>query len=80
MAQGAGTQDQMDRAVAIAEQAISGAYWDACNAAQAAVDPAELTSVTWVREYLAEAHEIALEIEDRPEPWSEALRAFLTAN
>jgi hypothetical protein len=80
MGQGAGAKDQMDRAVKIAETAISRAYWEACDAAQAAVDPAELTSVTWVREYLAEAYEIALAIEDNPEPWGVALRAFLKAN
>ena len=76
MGQGTGAKDLMDRAVEIAEEAISGAYWEACDAVQAAVDPADLTPVTWVREYLAEAYEIALAIEARPEPWDDARELF----
>jgi hypothetical protein len=73
---GQGASDRMDWAVAIAKEAISRAYWDACDAAQAAVDPAQLTLVTWVQEYLADAYEIALAIEARPEPWGNARELF----
>jgi hypothetical protein len=56
----------------MAEVAIIAAYWDACDDAERAVDPAELTAVPWALECLAEAHEIALAIEASPAQWDVA--------
>jgi hypothetical protein len=56
----------------MAEAAIIAAYWDACDDAQRAVDPAGLTTVPWVLECLAEAHEIALAVEAHHAPWGAA--------
>ena len=76
MGQGAGAQDQMDRAVEDAERAIGAIYWAACDAVKAAIDPATLTHVAWARAYLAELHEVALSIEADPAPWDEVRKLF----
>jgi hypothetical protein len=67
---------RLARGVRMAEAAIIAAYWDACDDAQRAVDPAELTPVPWALEFLAEAHEIALAVEAHPAPW-DAARSIL---
>lgn len=71
--------DQMERAVEMAEALIGGAYWEACDAAKCAIDPARLTAVTWVREYLADHHRIALEIEADAEPWEIARKVVVAS-
>jgi hypothetical protein len=63
---------RLARGIRMAEVAIIAAYWDACDDAERAVDPAELTPVYWALECLAEAHEIARAIEVHPQPWSVA--------
>ncbi len=60
------------RGIRMAEVAIIAAYWDACDDAQRAVDPAELTAVSWALECLAEAYEIALAVEAHHAPWDAA--------
>ena len=63
---------RLARGIRIAEVAIIAAYWDACDDAERAVDPAELTAVPWALECLAEAHEIALAVEAHHAPWGAA--------
>ena len=67
---------RLERNVRMAEAALAAAYFDACDDAQRAVDPADLTSSAWAQACLAEAHEIARAIEVHPQPWS-AARAIL---
>lgn len=59
---------RLARGIRMAEVAIIAAYWDVCDDAEQAVDPAELTAVSWALECLAEAHEIACAIEAHPAP------------
>lgn len=63
---------RLARGIRMAEVAIIAAYWDACDDAERAVDPAELTAVPWAQDCLAEAHEIARAIEAHPAPWDVA--------
>jgi hypothetical protein len=63
---------RLERNVRMAEAALAAAYFDACDDAQRAVDPADLTSSAWAQACLAEAHEIARAIEVHPQPWSAA--------
>lgn len=51
--------------------AIQDAYWAACDAKGAAIDPADLTAEAWAAELLAEAYDVALQIEADPLGWSE---------
>lgn len=67
-----GPKARLARGVRAAEVAIIAAYWDACDDAERAVDPAELTAVPWAQDCLAEAHEIARAIEAHPAPWDTA--------
>jgi hypothetical protein len=60
---------RLARGIRMAEVAIIAAYWDACDDAERAVDPAELTAVSWALECLAEVYEIALAIEAYPDQW-----------
>ena len=50
---------------------LHAAYWVACDDPIAANDPAEFTTETWAAELLAEAHDIALRIEEDPLGWDE---------
>lgn len=61
----------MDEIAKAAEQALHDAYWRACDEARRALDPDELTTCTWAAEMLAEAYEIALQIESDPLGWEE---------
>lgn len=63
-------------AIEAAEAELSEAYWQACDEAQRAVDPEDLTTCTWACEFLADAYDIALSIEADPEPWAEARTRF----
>lgn len=54
-----------------AAEAIQDAYWTACDAKGAAIDPADLTGEAWAIELLAEAYHVALQIEADPLGWSE---------
>ena len=67
---------RLARGVRNAEVAISAAYWDACDDAQAAVDPALLTDVLWAQTYLAGIYKVALAIEAVPQLWSVARIIF----
>ena len=60
---------RLERSVRMAEAALAAAYFDVCDDAQRAVDPAELTPSAWAQACLAEAHEIARAIEVHPQPW-----------
>ncbi len=71
-----GPKARLARGVRAAEAAIIAAYWDACDDAERAIDPAELTAVPWALECLAEALEIALAVEAHHAPW-EAARSIL---
>jgi hypothetical protein len=62
------TLDQIARDTA---DKIHAAYWAACDAAKAALDPSELTDETWAAELLAEAYDIALRCEADPLGWEE---------
>ena len=61
-----GPKTRLARCVRAAEGVIIAAYWDACDDAERAVDPAELTAVPWALECLEEAHEIARAIKAHP--------------
>ena len=67
-----GPKARLARGVRAAEAAMIAAYWDACDDAERAVDPAELTAVPWAQACLAEALEIARAIEAHAEPWDVA--------
>lgn len=54
-----------------AAEAIQDAYWAACDAKGAAIDPADMTSEAWAVELLAEAYDVALQIEADPLGWLE---------
>jgi len=60
-----------DEMVQDAATRINAAYWAACDAAQAALDPADLTTEAWAVELLAESFEIAMRIEADPGGWHE---------
>jgi hypothetical protein len=61
---------RLARSVRMAEACLAAAYFDACDDAQRAVDPAEVTPSAWAQACLAEAYEIARAIEVYPQPWS----------
>ena len=63
---------RLERNVRMAEAALNAAYFDACDDAQGAVDPADLTASAWAQGCLAEAHEIARAIEFHSQSWSVA--------
>ncbi len=67
---------RLARGVRNAEVAIGAAYWDACDDAQAAIDPAGLTDVTWAQIHLAGLYKAALAIEAVPQLWSVARIIF----
>ena len=61
---------RLARSVRMAEAALAAAYFDACDDAQRAVDPTEVTPSAWAQACLADAYEIARAIEFHPLPWS----------
>lgn len=63
-------------AIEAAEAELSAAYWVACDAVGAAIDPEDLTTSTWACEYLADAYDIALCIEADGESWADARTRF----
>ena len=60
-----------DEIATTTEEKIEATYWAACDARQAAIDPAEITTSKWMIEILAESYEIALRIEADPMGWQE---------
>jgi len=50
--------------IAAAQDEILEAYWDACDAAQEAVNPAKLTDAHEIEDFLQEAFDIALRREE----------------
>ena len=63
------TIDDLARA---AESKIISLYWTACDGRMGAVDPSELTEITWVEDLLAEQFEIASTCEADAEGWEMA--------
>lgn len=66
--------NQMDDLRQVIEKAcakIHDAYWAACDAAKAAIDPADMTDEQWAIDLLAEAYEIAMRVEADPYGWNE---------
>jgi hypothetical protein len=63
---------RLARSVRMAEAALAAAYFDACDDAQRAVDPTEVTPSSWAQACLADAYEIARAIEFHHKPWSVA--------
>lgn len=63
---------RLARNVRMAEAALAAAYFDACDDAERAIEPADLTPSAWAQACLAEAYEIARAIEFHPQPWSVA--------
>lgn len=61
----------LDELARKAAEDLHAAYWAVCDERKAAIDPAELTTETWVEELLAEAYDIALRIEEDPLGWDE---------
>lgn len=61
----------MDEIAEAASDKLHSAYWAACDARRAAVDPEELTTHSWVVELLAEAYEAALQIEVDSGGWED---------
>jgi len=61
----------LDEIARNAADSLHMAYWTACDAAGAAIDPSELTDETWAVELLAEAYDIALRCEADPLGWEE---------
>lgn len=57
--------------IARATDRIHAAYWAACDAAGAAIDPSNVTDDAWAFDMLAEAFDIALRIEGDPLGWEE---------
>lgn len=67
---------RLERSIAMAEEAIVAAYFDACDDAQAAVHPADLTDVAWALTFLEDIHEYALALEADPSAWGLARSVF----
>ncbi len=67
---------RLERQIGMAEAAIVAAYFDACDDAQAAVDPADMTDVAWARAFLDEIFEYARATEADPAAWSVARSVF----
>ena len=63
--------------IAAAEEAIVAAYFDACDDAQAAVDPADMTDVAWARAFLEDIYECALALGADQEAWDPARSVFM---
>lgn len=61
----------LDEIAQKAAEELHAVYWSACDAVQAAVDPADLTTEEWVADLLAEAYDMALRIEADPLGWEE---------
>jgi hypothetical protein len=67
---------RLERSIAMAEEAIVAAYFDACEDAHAAVDPANLTDVAWACAFLDDIYEYALALEADPAAWGLARSVF----
>ena len=63
--------DQLRRAIEEAGTQIDMAYWSACDAIKAAIDPSEVTAEEWAIDLLAEAYDVALRIQGDPGGWDE---------
>ena len=67
---------RLERQIGMAEAAIVAAYFDACDDAQAAVDPADLTDVAWARAFLEDIYDYALATEADLAAWDVARSVF----
>lgn len=65
------TTDELRKAIEDAASKIFDAYWAACDAAQAPIDPRDVTTDAWAIDMLDEAYDIALRIADDPLGWEE---------
>lgn len=63
--------DDLKHVIEKAGVKIDAAYWSACDAAKAAIDPADMTDQAWAIDLLAEAYEIAMRVEADPHGWDE---------
>lgn len=68
-------EDLRKKIAFIADQ-ISDAYWAACDDAQAAIDPRDVTDERWAVELLDEAYDVALRVESDPLGWVEGRSKF----
>lgn len=68
---------RLARSIGSAEAAIAAAYFDACDDAQAAVDPADMTDVAWARSFLENVYEHARATEADPAAWDVARSVFM---
>lgn len=63
--------DALGRVIEKAAEKIDAAYWAACDAAKAAIDPADVTDEAWAIDLLANAYDIAMRVEADPLGWDE---------
>ena len=63
--------DDLRQVIEKASAKIDAAYWAACDAAKAAIDPADMTDEQWAIDLLAESYEIAMRVEGDPHGWYE---------
>ncbi len=68
---------RLARRIGMAEAALVTADCDACDDAQAAVDPADMTDVAWARAYLDNVSEYARATETDPAAWDVARSVFM---
>ena len=68
---------RLELSIAMAEDTIVAAYFDACDDAQAAVVPADMTDVAWARAFLEDIYDYALAMEADLAAWDVARSVFL---
>lgn len=64
-------KDDLRGAIEDAASKIHAAYWAACDAAKASIDPEDVTDDQWAIDMLDEAYDIAMRIEEDPLGWQE---------
>lgn len=67
---------EFDELARDASERIHRAYWKACDDAGRALDPAELTSETWVIDMLAESYDVAIRRQDHELGWHDSADFF----
>lgn len=65
------TTEDLRQAIEDAASKIHAAYWVACDASKAAIDPRDVTDDSWAIDMLDEAYDIALRISEDPLGWEE---------
>ena len=66
----------LDQIAQEAYDRIHKAYWAACDEAERAINPSELTTEEWVEEMLAESYDLAMRCEIDPLGWQEGRAKF----